>query len=187
MAIGGMGRRGDVRLEAVTATAPPGARELLAALGRGENGFGGTPVGEDPGQLEAWLDYCVHLATAIPLSDDFPAQASYWITDGDGLAVGLVRTYPRINAELRNRGGHLGYYVAPAHRGLGYGRAGLRLALAELRARGVGRALLTVEADNAASLSLVESQGGALEDERVDAATGHAYRRYWLETGVALP
>jgi predicted acetyltransferase len=171
-----------MELAAVTLEAVPGAMELLAALGQGENGFGGTPVGGDPGKLDEWLEYCVHLATAPPLSDDFLPQANYWIIDESGRAVGLARMNVRLNARLLNWGGHVGYYVAPAHRRRGYGKAALRLALGILRAGGVERALVTVESDNAPSLGLVESLGGMLEDERVEAETGRAYRRFWLAT-----
>jgi predicted acetyltransferase len=172
-----------MKLEAVTAEPLPGALELLLALGEGENGFGGTPVGRDAGKLGEWLDYCVHIATAPALSEEFVPQANYWISDDFGQAVGLVRLRPRLNAQLLSFGGHLGYYIAPAFRGRGYGKAGLRLALRELRTRGVARALVTVEAGNVPSLRLVASLGGIFEDERVDEETGLAYRRFWLDTG----
>ena len=171
-----------MRLLAVTAATPPGALELLIGLGDGENGFGGTPVGRDPGKLDDWLDYCVHIATAPPLSDDFVPQANYWITDETGFVVGLVRIFPCINKALINNGGHLGYYVAPAYRRKGYGKAAFRLALDRLRIEGVRRALVTVESHNIASLSLVLALGGVEEDERIDDETGQAFRRFWLDT-----
>ncbi len=171
-----------MKLQAVTTEAPPGALELLTALGDGENGFGGTPVGSDPGKLDDWLDYSLRIATTPPLSDDFVPQTNYWITDDIGFVVGLVRIFPRINRTLLNKGGHLGYYVAPAYRNQGYGKAALRLALDRLCAKGVRRALVTVESHNTVSLSLVKSLGGVQEDERIDDETGQAFRRFWLET-----
>jgi len=153
------------------------------ALGEeGENGFGGTPVGSDPGKLDEWLDYCVHIATSEPLSDDFVRQTNYWIIDDIGFVVGLVRIFPRINKALINKGGHLGYYVSPAHRRKGYGKAAIRLALDKLRSEGVRQALVTVESNNFVSLSLIKALGGVLEDERIDDETGQAFCRFWLET-----
>ena len=172
-----------MKLQAVSSEAPPGALELLIALGeKGENGFGGTPVGSDTGKLDEWLDYCVHIATSPPLSDDFVRQTNYWITDDNGFVVGLLRIFPRINKALLNKGGHLGYYVAPAYRNKGYGKAAIRLALDKLRAKGVRRALVTVESRNAVSLSLVKALGGVQEDERIDDETGQAFCRFWLNT-----
>jgi predicted acetyltransferase len=171
-----------MKLQAVTITAPPGALELLAALGEGENGFGGTPVGSDPAKLDDWLDYCRHIAEAPPLSEYFVPQTNYWITDDAGFAVGLLRMHTEINAALLNKGGHVGYYVAPAYRNLGYAKGAIKLALDRLRVKGVNRALITVESHNTVSLSLVMALGGILEDERIDDKTGQAYLRFWLET-----
>ena len=172
-----------MKLQAISTKAPPGSLELLTALGEeGENGFGGTPVGSDPEKLGDWLDYCVRIATSPPLSDDFVRQTNYWMTDDMGFVVGLVRIFPRINKTLLNKGGHFGYYVAPAHRRKGYGKAAIRLALDKLRANGVKRALVTVDSHNTVSLSLVKALGGAMEDERIDDETGQAFCRFWLGT-----
>ena len=172
-----------MKLRAVSTKVPPGAIELLTTLGvEGENGFGGTPVGSDPGKLDDWLYYCVHIAMSPPLSDDFVRQTNYWITDDMGFVVGLVRIFPRISNALLNKGGHFGYYVAPAHRRKGYGKAAIRLALDKLRSAGVKCALVTVESHNTASLSLIKAWGGVKEDERIDNETGQAFCRFWLGT-----
>ncbi|MFM8330924.1 MAG: GNAT family N-acetyltransferase [Candidatus Methylumidiphilus sp.] len=170
-----------MKLQAITEKPPPGALGLLAALGDGENGFGGTAVGGEPGRLADWLEYCVHLANSPPLSDDFPQQHNFWLLDAEGQAIGLIRMNPRLNAELLNWGGHVGYYIIPAKRRLGYGKTALRLALNELRRRGVKRALITVETHNVASRRIILKFGGILEDERTN-SHGQAYRRYWLDT-----
>ena len=171
-----------MKLKALTHKAPPGSLELLTALGNGENGFGGTPVGSDPTKLGEWLDYCVHVAKAPPLSEYYLPQTSYWITDDSGFAVGLLRLRTQLNKELLNKGGHVGYYVAPAYRQRGFAKGALGLALANLRSKGVDRALLTVESHNLASLALVLAFGGELEDERIDPETGLAFQRLWVET-----
>ena len=171
-----------MKLLAVTMEYQPGMAELLAALGDGENGFGGTPVGSNPTKLDDWLSYCVRIAQAPPLSEYFLPQTNYWITDDNGFVVGLLRMYDEINQELLNKGGHVGYYVAPAYRQRGFAKGALGLALANLRSNGVERALLTVESHNLASLALVLAFGGVLEDERIDRETGLAYQRLWVET-----
>ena len=171
-----------MKLIAVTTKSQPGALELLTALGEGENGFGGTPVGKDLNKLNEWLDYCEHIAKAPALSDYFAPQNNYWITDETGYVVGLVRLHVRLNDDLLNKGGHVGYYVAPAFRDRGYGKGALKLALAKLRAKGVKHALVTIESYNIVSLGIAKSLGGVQEDERVDGETGQAFHRFWLET-----
>lgn len=167
---------------AIDENPPAGALEMLTALGTGENGFGGTPVGCDPAKLAEWLDYCVHMAHAEPLSDDFLPQFNYWILDNQDYVIGLIRMQAQLNNQLLNIGGHLGYYIAPAHRGQGHGKSALRLALKILNEKGVGRALITVEIHNLPSLRMVEDIGGVLEDERMDAESGNTYRRFWVDT-----
>lgn len=174
----------QMKLEPVSFEPLPGSLELLTALGQGETGFGGTPVGDDPDNLDEWLEYSVHLSTVPALSDDFAPQYNYWITDRTGYVVGLIRLRPRINLQLLGWGGHLGYYIAPAYRNQGYGKAALRLALEELREKGVERALVIVESSNLHSLRVVASVGGVIEDERIEPSSGLSYRRFWLATGL---
>ncbi len=171
-----------MRLQPITAKTPAGALALLKELGRGENGFDGTLVAESPEKFDEWLDYCAHLATAPPLSEDFGQQINYWIVNKKGLAIGLIRMQPRLNAALLDRGGHLGFYIAPSYRRQGHAKSALRLALGTLRKKGVDRALVTVDSHNTASLRLIEALGGIMEDERFDTESGRAYRRFWLKT-----
>jgi len=173
-----------MKLIAIDDNTPLGALEMLTALGAGENGFGGTPVGGDPTKLAEWLDYCVHMAHAEPLSDDFLPQYNYWVMDNRDYVIGLIRMQAQLNHRLLNIGGHLGYYIAPAHRGQGHGKSALQLALKILNKKGVGRALITVEIHNLASLRMVEGVRGVLEDERKDAESGNIYQRFWVDTKI---
>ena len=51
--------------------------------------------------------------------------------------------------------------------------------LAEGRAMGIRRFLLTVRSDNVPSIRVIEGNGGVMEDERTD-ETGLPFRRYWI-------
>ena len=44
----------------------------------------------------------------------------------------------------------------------------------------INRVMIAAYADNAASVHVIEANGGVLEDERT-APDGHVYRRYWIE------
>jgi predicted acetyltransferase len=44
--------------------------------------------------------------------------------------------------------------------------------------------LITTNSDNAPSIRVIETNGGVMEDERID-DTGKPYRRYWIETTAA--
>jgi predicted acetyltransferase len=98
----------------------------------------------------------------------------------DGQIVGRVSIRHELNAFLRQRGGHIGYSVAPAYRRRGYATAMLVQALEYCRGLGLTRLLITCSDDNAASIRMIERAGGVLEYTVVDADRGAAVRRYWL-------
>ncbi|MCB9915585.1 MAG: GNAT family N-acetyltransferase [Planctomycetes bacterium] len=92
-----------------------------------------------------------------------------------------MRVRHRLNANLRRHGGHVGYYVRPAFRGRGLARRGLAQALDYLRELGERFALVTVDDDNFASIAVVESCGGVLEDKLELGELGVLARRYRIK------
>ena len=63
-----------------------------------------------------------------------------WLLSSDGILVAVTRVRHNIStAFLAENGGHIGYDVAPSHRGLGYGHAALRASLAEAQRLGIQR------------------------------------------------
>lgn len=170
-----------ITLQAISPQRPTGALPLLLALGHGERGFGGTRVANNPQQFNAWLDYCLHLAHSPPLSDDFPNQYTYWVIGENQQAIGLVRITPHLKHAFTTIGGHIGYYITPAHRQQGYGTAALRLALQQLRQHGITQAIITIQHDNLASIRIAEKLGGRLQDRQTD-QNGICHCRYRLDT-----
>lgn len=170
-----------MRLEAASLTAPRGLSELLRDLGGGENGFGRTPVHGGEVTLQEYLQQCCDMRDPAKLEGGLVLQTIFWVLDGDGVAVGMVRLRHYLNDALRLHGGHIGYFIRRDRRGRGYGKEALRLALAELRKLGERRALITVEANNVPSIRVVERNGGCLENMVRDAETEKVYGRYWID------
>ncbi len=86
----------------------------------------------------------------------------------DDEIVGQFRIRHRLNESLRERGGHIGYYIAPQYRGRGYATRGLALALGlakELVEE--DEILFSVCKDNTISQKVILSNGGHVvrEDE----------------------
>ncbi len=169
-----------MKLEAASLTPPPGLRELLADLGAGENGFGGTPVHNGELTLEAYLQQCCDMPDPAKLQPGLVRQTIFWVLDADGVAVGMVRLRHCLNDKLRFHGGHIGYFIRRDQRGRGYGTKVLRLALIELGRLGEKRALVTVHPNNVASIRVIERNGGCLENVVTDPDTGEEYRKYWI-------
>jgi predicted acetyltransferase len=169
-----------VRLEQASPEPPPGVEELLADLGDGENGFGGTPVHGGAMTLAAFLQHCQAQRSAENLQPGLVPQTVFWVLDEHSRAVGMVRMRHYLNEHLLDHGGHVGYYIKPDQRGRGYGTAALGLALVELRKLGEDRVMLTVDLDNYASIRVIEANGGRLASIGTD-ERGRSFGRYWIE------
>ncbi len=157
-----------MKIEAASLTPPPGLAELLAELGGGENGFGGTPVHSGELSLEEYLQECCEMPDPAKLKPGLVLQTIFWALDEYGVAVGMIRMRHSLNDKLRFHGGHIGYFIRRDQRGKGYGREALRLALAQLRTLGERRALLSVDPANTPSIRVIEENGGQLENVVTD-------------------
>ncbi|QIK75984.1 GNAT family N-acetyltransferase [Nocardioides piscis] len=110
------------------------------------------------------------------LPERWVLTSTRWWVDGD-CYLGRVAVRHRLNDFLRDVGGHIGYDVRPSARRQGHATAMLRAVLPHARSLGIDSALVTCDADNAASIRVIEACGGILEDRRGDKL------RYWVPTG----
>lgn len=106
-------------------------------------------------------------------------QRSYWLTDGHDV-LGHLRLRPALNARLERLGGHVGYDVPPSQRGKGLATRMLALGVREASKAGLPRVLVTTDARNAASIKVIERNGGRLDEEYE--FEGVVRRRYWIRT-----
>lgn len=168
-----------MRLEPASRIPPPSLEQLLADLADGENGFMGTPVHSGEATLGEYLRQCCDQSEAKSLPEGWVPQTVFWMLDDDDQAVGMVRMRHCLTDSLLVSGGHIGFYVRKDRRGQGYASQGIRLALAELQKLGESRALLTVNADNPASIHVIESIGG--RPDQAERGGDSGMQRYWVE------
>jgi predicted acetyltransferase len=103
-----------------------------------------------------------------------PCTTLWWV---DGVQyLGRIAVRHRLTASLRAAGGHIGYDVPPSARRLGHATAMLRSALPVASALGIDRALLTCDPNNLGSRTVIERNGGTLEDHR------DGMLRFWIPT-----
>ncbi|HET6967984.1 MAG TPA: GNAT family N-acetyltransferase [Ornithinibacter sp.] len=84
----------------------------------------------------------------------------------------------RLTPFLLEVGGHIGYSVRPSARRRGAATEALRLLLPHAAVLGIDPALITCDVDNIGSATVIEANGGVLEDVRGDK------KRYWVPTGA---
>lgn len=110
-----------------------------------------------------------------PRPAGFVPSTELWWVDGDEF-LGRIGIRHRLTPFLLDVGGHIGYDVRPGARRRGHATAMLRAALSEARELGIDRALVTCDVDNVGSRTVIERNGGVLEDQRGEKL------RYWVPT-----
>jgi predicted acetyltransferase len=170
-----------MRLVKVSSEPPAGLFELLEEIRYDENGFiGDARVASGELSVAAYLKELADISEGRNLRPGWVPMTTFWLLDATDNAVAVSRLRHRLTESLLRSGGHIGYFVKRQERGKGYGTEILHQTLAEARKLGIERALLTVDADNLASVRVIEGNGGVLQDETLE-VTGRPYRRYWID------
>ncbi|EOG8709324.1 TPA: GNAT family N-acetyltransferase [Bacillus paranthracis] len=107
--------------------------------------------------------------------------SSQFLSFEKGELIGFVNIRHRLNEELLQESGHIGYSVHPNKRRQGYATKQLKLALGEAQKLGLKKVLITCDKVNIASAKTIQKVGGVLEDEVVSSHTGEIVQRYWVE------
>jgi predicted acetyltransferase len=107
--------------------------------------------------------------------------STFLVAGIDGQIVGRVTIRHELNDFLCVEGGHIGYCVLPGFRRRGYATEILRQALIVARSIGIDRVLVTCDDDNAASIAVIDANGGKLDAVRPATADTPAHRRYWID------
>jgi predicted acetyltransferase len=94
--------------------------------------------------------------------------------------VGRVSVRHSLNDYLRQRGGNLGYSIAPRFRRKGYAGEMVKQTLPYCQKLGLTKLLITCTDSNSPSWRIIESLGGVLENKVFDEGHGETIRRYWL-------
>ena len=94
--------------------------------------------------------------------------------------VGRISIRHELTDALRVEGGHVGYDTVPSFRGRGVASEMLRLSLPMARALGLASVLVTCDDTNAASIRVIEKNGGVLRETRALASNRPTKRYYWI-------
>lgn len=117
----------------------------------------------------------------INVPDEFVQASTYFLLDEKGDKIlGAVNIRYNLNDYLLNRGGNIGYGIAPSERRKGYATKMLVLALGKCRKLGLEKVLISCDKSNTASAKTITKNGGVLENE-VTEEDGNVFQRYWID------
>lgn len=103
-----------------------------------------------------------------------PSTTLWWVDGAEYL--GRIAIRHRLTPALLEVGGHIGYDVRRSQRGRGHATAMLGAALPVAYELGIDPVLITCDEDNIASRTVIERNGGVLEDRR------GGQLRFWART-----
>lgn len=106
-------------------------------------------------------------------------STTYWLVNSKCRVLGAVNIRHKLNKNLLNIGGHIGYGIRPSERQKGYATKQLTLALIKAKEMGIRKALVTCDKGNVGSAKTILNNGGILDSEAL--IDGKWIQRYWIE------
>ncbi|AKU95114.1 Acetyltransferase [Labilithrix luteola] len=119
------------------------------------------------------------LADSNRRTENFVPATHLWAVAEEQF-VGRISIRHELNEALRVEGGHIGYDTVPSFRGRGIATEMLRQALPVARTLGLTAVLLTCDDTNAASIHIIERNGGTLRETKVLNSNRPPKRYYWI-------
>ncbi len=157
-------------------------KDYILALEETENQTTDTCLAR-PTDNQSFTDFIEKLnsqAKGHNLPDGYLPATTYWLIDNDEF-IGRVQIRHELNKQLINVGGHIGYYIRPSKRRMGYGKKILELGLKKAQELGIPNVLVTCDIDNIASKKIIEENGGVYENTFDEGNGKNPTLRYWIK------
>lgn len=156
-------------------------REEFLAIG---SRLDGTSALADHADFDAWLAHTRRMHSEDTVPPGWVPGTVYLALDEHQRLVGMVDIRHRLNDNLLQYAGHIGYSVRPGERKRGYATEILRLALEQCRVRGIDRVRIACDRYNAASARVIRANGGVPDGELFDPAQGTLTQRFWIDNSL---
>lgn len=147
--------------------------------GKNETGVTVLPRPQSGQSFEEFVKNKIEEAKGLHLPEGWVPATELWLID-KGEFIGTVNIRHTLSPHLLNVGGHIGYWIRPTKRKMGYGKKILALALLEAKKLGITKMLVTCDDTNTSSLKIIEGNGGILENIVDNGENNPKKRRYWI-------
>lgn len=129
--------------------------------------------------FEAFVTQLNEEAEGKHLPEDWVPATEFWLIDNNEF-IGRVNIRHTLTDHLLKIGGHIGYWIRPSKRKMGYGKKILQLSLGEAKKLGLKKVLVTCDNTNIGSQKIIEANGGILENIITIDEAHPKTRRYWI-------
>lgn len=130
--------------------------------------------------FEEFVKNAIEESQGLHLPSGWVPATTFWLIDNNEF-IGWVNIRHILTDYLLRIGGHIGYWIRPSKRKMGYGKKILELALPKAKELGVTKALLTCDDTNIGSQRIIEANGGILENIIDNGVGNPKKRRYWIQ------
>ncbi|MGI8906860.1 MAG: GNAT family N-acetyltransferase [Candidatus Sumerlaeaceae bacterium] len=117
-------------------------------------------------------------AAGLNLPEGRIPQTTFWLLENGKRLAGEIRLRHTLTPSLLQRGGNIGYIVRPSFRNRGCATFMVQQVLDRARKRGIDQVLITCDAENAASISVIQKCGGQLDEQKV--TPDQDWLRFWI-------
>jgi predicted acetyltransferase len=133
----------------------------------------------DSANFQSMIEELTRLRNDKNLEENKVNSSTFWLSNQDRRLLGVVNIRHRLNINLLQIGGHIGYGIRPSERQKGYATEMLRLALLEANKLGINKVLVTCDKDNIGSAKTIINNAGILDSEEI--INDIEIQRYWIE------
>ena len=132
-----------------------------------------------PKEGQSFENFVAEQAEIQPREKSRVPATTLWLID-EGVFIGRLSVRHELNDNLRKVGGHVGYWIRPTKRRMGYGKKILKMGLEKIKSLGIKNVLITCDIDNLPSRKIIESHGGKLQDTIEHSKEHPKLHRFWI-------
>ena len=138
---------------------------LCKSFPENENGFENPVFNIQREDFDEYLIKRKNSSMGIGLKEGYVEDTVYILEDDNNEYVGIFNLRHRLNENLKNGAGHIGYGIASKYRNKGYATKGLALTLIEAKKSGIEEAYLSTNKTNKESLKVQLNNGAYIHHE----------------------